>query len=232
MREFPRKYNLDRHLENRGEKCLSVETRIKKKMDKEIQAVKEKHETVVNELVNSTSVIKERKKILKNIESRDKIVNMRTIIPEADIPIEELRASLHNVHGGDIILFKKYFVENIEPNDRCIRVRDFARNKYEYFDGQDWVVVPLNYIAELILKDLEVRYRVVIHEKLEKLKQVDQTWNRFREETKFRNYKEYDAVTQQYENETTHFSLLSSRDKTFRKEFAQEIKKALHNSKN
>jgi len=240
--EFTRKSTLKRHLENRPGKCfkLSVqymETVIQKKQDdliekeKEIEELKEQHEKVVNELVNSTSVIKERKKILKNIASRGQIPNMHDVIPKADIPIQDVRLALHLIDEGDIFLFKKYFVEGLAPENRCIRILDFARDKCEYFDGHDWVVVPLMYVAEMLLQDLEVKYRVVIKEKKAELDEVDRTYNRWREETKYLNYAEYDTVTQKYENESYHYSLITSGDESHRKHFANGIKKLLSDTK-
>ena len=90
---------------------------------------------------------------------------------------------------------------------RCIRIKDFARDKYQVFDGKEWLTVTLNYICEQYMLRIFEQYRPVIDEKQEKLNQINERYPRWKYPKK--NMFAFDNITDMYATETTHFGELA-----------------------
>jgi hypothetical protein len=230
MQTFNRNDNLIRHLNNRPESCIERERLINERVAQKTQVLEQKikeHETrfekTVDELIHSNPGIRNRKKVVDDLEAQKKIPNFETIITTAEISIEQLRIALKLGAEGDLLLFKKIILDPYTQKTRCIKIRDEARDKYQIFDGKEWVTVKLGYIVEKIMDQCRERYIPVIKEKHAKLDEIDSKIPPWKYPKK--NMKAYDAINDQYIDESKHYGELNAIDT----ELALQIKNGIQN---
>lgn len=123
--------------------------------------------------------------------------------------------------AGDIILFRKIYIDYTEPQFRCIRVKDFGRDKYQYFDGTEWVTTTLTFIAEYFANELHKKYKFMIFEKSDRIAEIDRMYPGmdFAEQ----NAQEIDDITVNYAKITEHVTKLGVLDS----DFINEIKRGI-----
>lgn len=217
MQTFNRVDSHARHIKNRPDSCIERERLINDKFAQKTQELEQKikeqevrFEKTVDELIHSERGIKNRKKVVEDLESQKKIPNFETIITTADISMEQLRNTFKLGAEGDLLLFKKIVLEPYTQKTRCIRIRDGARDKYQIFDGDEWVTVKLGYIAEKIMDQCRERYIPVIKEKHAQLDEVDKKWPPWKHNEK--NMKAYAEITDRYTDESRHYAELNAVD--------------------
>lgn len=238
---FSRERRLTEHLEKKTIRCKTVEefisaktAGIEMKIEERVRADYEKRLTIIQEnknkiadaLVNAPPGAKLRKKIVQNIEAENIILNFETVVQKTEIPKSVLRETVELMSDGDVILFKRIFIDHVPQNLRCIRVKDFARDKYEYYDGSVWVTTTLTYIVEQFANRLHSKYKFLIFEKANKIEEIDNMYS-FKDYPE-ENAAEIDELTVQYAKVTEHVTKLGVNDYDFINEIKRGIRGLLN----
>lgn len=179
-------------------------------LEQKIKDLEEKHKLEILNLIHVQPGIKNRTNAYNNVKSQETVANFETIIETTPLDIQTLRNCLKNGYEGDLLLFKKIFFDTIPKESRCIKIRDFARDKYQIFDGQEWLTVTLNYIVEQFMSQIFERYKPVIAEKHAKQAEIDEKFPKWKYKKK--NMIEFDRINDLYVDESTHFSELATMD--------------------
>jgi hypothetical protein len=179
-------------------------------LEKKIKYLEEKHKLEIVNLIHTRPNIKDRMAVYNNMQSREIVANFETVVETTPLDIQTLRNCLKNGYEGDLLLFKKIFFDNLSKESRCIKIRDFARDKYQIFDGQEWLTVTLNHIVEQFMSQIFERYKPVIAEKHAKQAEVDEKFPKWKYKKK--NMAEFDRINDLYVDESTHFSELATMD--------------------
>jgi hypothetical protein len=221
-----------RHLKYRTDNCKKIESLINKAIEDSMQKLKsvyeqriniieEKKNNVIEKIVNAPGAIKEKRQVVQNLDAEDKIQNFEKVVYCTTIPKEILRNTVELMADGDVILFRRIFIDHVEPQYRCIRIKDFARDKYQYFDGTEWITTTLTYLIEHFANELHKKYKYLIFEKSDRITDVDRMYPpRVDPE---RNAAEIDEITMRYAKITEHVTKLGINDA----DFINEIKRGV-----
>jgi hypothetical protein len=254
FKEFTRPDNLNQHLKNRPVNCLKIEKRFQEMFDKKIKPyvdnakakgyleasqqyenkigdLQSTQTNIIQEIVNAPSTIS-RKKKLEDIKSRNKIKNFKTILKTTNFDIKTIRNCCFALADGDIVMFKRSIIDNTPKDEQCIRIKDFARDKYQYFNGSDWVTAPLKSITEMFMDQLYNEYKKVIIEKHKEIDEVDKKYPRRHPKYTDLNNKEFDAITDKYFDASFHYSSLAVYCDKFRTAIMNGIKELLMPTEN
>lgn len=206
--KFAYKKNLLKHINSPSRKCqaLKVEAAAKKRLTD----VQEKNQQVVEALVRAPAGAKRRQRIVANVEARDKIRNFERTVLCAMIPERTLRKTCLLSAEGDVLIFRRIFIDDIEPKNRCIRVLDDSREKYSYYDGMNWITSTLDWIVREFCKAMYEKYLFIVDEKHAKLDDIDGCYFA-PERAEMRNIL-YNEMTDQYAVQTTHIMGLIAGD--------------------
>lgn len=237
---FLNKRDVKRHIKKNTEKCRDLENQIKLENERisakirieyenRINILQENNKKVVDTLIHAPTGVKTRQKVLQNIETieKSKVFNFEKVVYRTDIPISVLRNTVELLADGDVILFKRIFIEHIEPENRCIRVKDFGRDKYEYFDGNVWVTTTLTYIIEQFANELHKKYKFMIFEKSDRIAEIDRMYPV--EDYPDQNIAEIDEITVRYAKITEHVTKLGILDTDFINEIKRGVRGLLAN---
>jgi transcription elongation factor Elf1 len=225
---FTRERNLNRHLKKNTENCRLLEQQrlkeaeqIKTEYERRINVIEEKKNNVIERLANVPGTIKEKRQVIQNLSADGKIIDFEKAVFRTEIPKSVLRNTVELMSAGDIILFRKIYIDYIEPQYRCIRVKDFGRDKYQYFDGTEWVTTTLTFIAEHFANELHKKYKFMIFEKSDRIAEIDRMYPGmdFAEQ----NAQEIDDITVSYAKITEHVTKLGVLDS----DFINEIKRGI-----
>lgn len=222
---FTKQKNLKRHLKNnncdRIQQLLKKETeKIKTVYEQRINDIEEKKNNVIEKIVNTPGAIKEKRQVVQNLDA-EKIQNFEKVVYRTTIPKEILRNTVELLADGDVILFRRIFIDHVEPQLRCVRIKDFARDKYQYYDGTEWITTTLTYIIEHFANELHKKYKYLIFEKSDRIADADRTYPpRVDPE---RNAAEIDEITMRYAKITEHVTKLGINDA----DFINEIKRGV-----
>jgi hypothetical protein len=226
--KFNTKRDVYKHIKKRTENCKKIEAILAKKSaqivsdyEQRINILQEKNKKVVESLVHSKPGVKERRKVVENLESDSKILNFEKVVQKTEIPRSVLRNTVELMADGDVILFKRIFIEHVPPHLRCIRVKDFGRDKYEYFDGSVWVTTTLTYIIEQFANQLHSKYKFMVFEKYNAIEEIDSIYSPVDDAEK--NAAEVDEITVRYAKVTEHVTKLGIHET----DFINEIKRGV-----
>jgi hypothetical protein len=222
---FTKQKNLKRHLKNnncdRIQQLLKKETeKIKNVYEQRINDIEEKKNNVIEKIVNTPGAIKEKRQVVQNLDA-EKIQNFEKVVYCTTIPKEVLRNTVELMADGDVILFRRIFIDYVEPQLRCIRIKDFARDKYQYYDGTEWITTTLTYIIEHFANELHKKYKYLIFEKSDRIADADRTYPPRADPE--RNAAEIDEITMRYAKITEHVTKLGINDA----DFINEIKRGV-----
>jgi hypothetical protein len=211
--KFNTKREVYKHIKKRTENCKKIEAILAKKSaqivsdyEQRINILQEKNKKVVESLVHSKPSVKERRKVVENLEADSKILNFEKVVQKTEIPRSVLRNTVELMADGDVILFKRIFIDHVPPHLRCIRVKDFGRDKYEYFDGSVWVTTTLTYIIEQFANQLHSKYKFMVFEKYSAIEEIDSMYSPVDDAEK--NAAEVDEITVRYAKVTEHVTKL------------------------
>jgi hypothetical protein len=233
---FSRKQELDNHLSTQPKICKKIEafileklTNVSKEHTNSINIIQENNKKVVDTLIHAPIGVKTRQKVIQNIETieKNKVFNFEKVVYRTEIPISVLRNTVELLADGDVILFKRIFIEHVEPQNRCIRVKDFGRDKYEYFDGSVWVTTTLTYIIEQFANELHKKYKFMIFEKSDHIAEIDRMYPV--EDYPDQNIAEIDEITVRYAKITEHVTKLGILDTDFINEIKRGVRGLLAN---
>lgn len=229
---FTRKYNMLRHQEHDKETCEEVEKRlqlkielakeeVRKEYEQRLTSIEEKNKTVIDSLIHAPIGVKNRQRVIDNNNASEKIRNFERVVNCTEIPAATLRKTVELMADGDILLFRRIFIDNVKPEQRCLRVKDFAREKFEYFDGTTWVTTTLTYIAEHFASRLHSKYKFLIFEKYRKVQEIDYIYHT--PEQVEENMELVNELCWEYSNITEHVTKLGILDP----EFINQIKRGI-----
>lgn len=229
---FTRKDNLARHQQRDKKKCEEAEKKlrhmielakdeVRKEYEQRLNSIEEKNKTVIDSLIRAPIGVKNRQRVVDNNNALEKIRNFERVVMCTEIPEETLRETVELMADGDILLFRRIFIDNVKPEHRCIRVKDFAREKYEYFDGFTWVTTTLTWIAEHFASRLHSKYKFLIFEKALKVKDIDYIY--YRPEQVEENMELVNELCWEYANITEHVTKLG----ILESEFINQLKRGI-----
>ena len=229
---FTRKDNLSRHQQRDKKKCEEAEKKlqhmielakdeIRKEYEQRLNSIEEKNKTVIDSLIRAPVGAKNRQRVVDNNNALKKIHNFERVVTCTEIPEKTLRETVELMADGDIILFRRIFIDNIKLEDRCIRVKDFSREKYEYFDGTTWVTTTLTWIAEHFASRLHAKYKFLIFEKAQKVKDIDYIY--YKPEQVEENMELINELCWEYANITEHVTKLG----ILEPEFINQLKRGI-----
>lgn len=229
---FTRERNIAQHLKKNTESCRDISARleahaeeVKQKtsaeLNKQLNIIQENNKKVVDNLILARPVHKERKQVVENIQAQGKVLNFEKVVRKTKIPENILRTTVELMSAGDIILFRRIFIDHVDPQLRCIRVKDFGRDKYEYFDGNVWVTTTLGCIVEMFANELHDKYIFLIMEKAKKVAEIDRKYRHVDHAELIA--KEIDELCIEYANITEHVTKLGIQEP----EFMNEIKRGI-----
>lgn len=193
---------------NLKDRQIKVLEEQKKEFDQKMKDLEEKHKLEITNLIYVQPGVKNRTDVYENIKSQKVVSNFETLIDSTNIDIKTLRSALKLGVEGDLLLFKKIFFDNFTKETCCIRVRDFARDKYQVFDGKEWLTVTLDHIVDQFMLKVFSKYKPVIAEKHAQQDAVDEKYPRWK--YKKRNMEEFDRINDMYTEETTHYGTLAA----------------------
>lgn len=229
---FTRRDNMLRHQERDKKKCDEAEKRlqhrlelardeVRKDYERRLTNIEEKNKTVIDSLIHTPSGVKTRQRIVANTIAQEKICNFERVVKCTIIPEKTLRETVELMADGDVILFRRIFIDNVKPEERCIRVKDFAREKYEYFDGKMWVLTTLTWIVEHFASRLHSKYKFLVFEKCKKVDEIDRMY--CEEDQLEENMEQVNDLCWEYANITEHVTKLG----ILEPDFINEIKRGI-----
>jgi hypothetical protein len=234
--EFENSKQVKDHIRKNTSSCQKIrnilakkEASIKAEYEQRINIIQEKNKKVVDAIVNVPASVKDRQRELENVEGQGKIANFERVMHCTKIPQEVLRDTVELMADGDVILFKRVFIEHTEPDLRCVRVKDFARDKYEIYDGTAWVTTTLDHIVRVFAEDLHKKYRFLIDEKYKKVREIDLLFPPKYERFYKINAEKVDELSIEYANITEHITKLGVHDAEFLGQIKRGIKGVLSN---
>lgn len=231
---FTRMDNLGQHLKNRPDSCVKTEQRVKEKLEEKLNVTAEKakkegyleaskiyenkiadlHQSqteTIKEIVSCPPSIRSRKKKLEDIQSRKKIQNFETILETANFDISVIRNCCNALADGDIVMFKRAVIDNTPKEEQCVRIRDFARDKYQYFNGFDWETIPLRLVAEKFMDQLYAQYKkIILGEKHKEIDELDKKYPRWDPKYTDYNNKTFNEITDRYMDASYHYAALGA----------------------
>lgn len=234
---FTRKSSHKTHMDNRPGHCIRMEqlivenTKIKaenlqlqkvandakkegyleasKHYETQIADLKASQNNSFQELLNCSATTRSRKKKMEDIQCRGKIKNFEKILEIANLDIAVIRNCCNSDADGDIVMFKRAVIDNTPKEEQCVRIRDFARDKYQYFNGVDWETVPLKFIAESFMDQLWYQYqKIILGEKKKEISELNANYPRWDPRYTEYNNNQFDAITDKYYNASHHYSSL------------------------
>jgi hypothetical protein len=234
-----RRRDIAKHLRRNTDRCNEVAARLEAQavelkqqaaaeLEARINIMQENNKKVIDNLVNTQPGPKERRRVIENFEAQGKILNFENVVRKTKIPEDVLRVTVELMAEGDIILFRRIFIDHVDPQFRCIRVKDFAREKYEFFDGETWVTTTLTNIVDQFAKALHSKYKFLIMEKAKKVSKIDNKYHPYNDSEKIA--KEIDDICIEYANITEHVTKLGIQDQDFMNEIKRGISGYLANS--
>lgn len=238
MQQFGRKRHLSTHIKDRPLICFDIEKRLKiykeriiAEMKKEFEIERSKsdktHEKVVDQLVHTKVDVRTRKKVVEDVIAQKKIPSFQSVLDNAhkEYTLEQLKNYIRLDGEGDVIIFKELFIDKPEPDERCIRVCDHARDKYEIYDGNQWVTIKLRDIVDIIMDKFADLYYPVIAEKRRMLDEVDKKYPRYsgKESIIEMNTQVYNEVSDMFRSATEHRAGLLSKTEELNSEIRRGI---------
>jgi len=241
--KFNKRKQASRHINHRPDICKKIETvvnvqtakitkslsELRAEYEQRINTIQEKNKKIVDTIVNVPASVKNRQREVENVECQGKIVNFERVMHRTIIPESVLRDTVDLMADGDILLFKRVFIEHTEEKMRCVRIKDFARDKYEYYDGKEWVTTTLDYIINHFAEELHKKYKFLIDEKWRKVKEIDAIFPPKYERFYEINAKKVDDLSIEYANITEHVTKLGVHDSDFLGQIKRGIKGFLVN---
>jgi phage FluMu protein Com len=237
---FTKARNLRRHLKENPENCKKIQDSIKhsikdtsKKIEEDYEQrltiIQENNKKVVDALIHAPAGVKNRQRVIENVNAQEnKIRNYETVVASTEIPEETLRKTVELMAEGDIILFRRIFIDHVKPELRCIRVKDFARDKFEFFDGKTWVTTTFTWLVEHFAQELHKKYKFLIFEKAQKVKDIDMMY--YKDTQLKQNMRAINELCWEYANITEHVTKLGINDPDFINEIKRGIKGLLVNT--
>lgn len=233
---FENSRQVDKHIQKNTAACKKIRELLAKKeaivraeYEQRINTIQEKNKKIVDTIVNIPASVKNRQHEVENLEGQGKIRNFERVMHCTKIPESVLRDMVDLMADGDVLLFKRVFIEHTEPHLRCVRVKDFARDKYEYYDGKEWVTTTLDYIVNHFAEDLHKKYKFLIDEKWKKVKEIDAIFPPKYERFYETNAQKVDELSVEYANITEHVTKLGVHDQDFLAQIKRGIKGLLAN---
>lgn len=215
---------LNRHLKNRPDQCLKLEKKCNEKIEKEVERrlneqknkLVEKHEKVVDQLIHTKPDVRQRKKAVENVKAVAVVPAFRSVLRNAigKYSSKQLKERIRLGAEGDIMIFKDLFIDTPTPEERCIRVKDQARDKYEIYDGTTWNAMKLRDIVDIVMDNMADLYFPVLKEKHAMLDEVDRKYPRWSNDESIvdMNIKVYNEVTDLFTTASEHHASLISKE--------------------
>lgn len=162
---------------------------------------------------------------MRDIQSRKKIKNFETILADSNFDIKVIRNCCNAEADGDIVMFKRAIIDNTPKEEQCVRIRDFARDKYQYFNGSDWETVSLRFITEMFMDQLYEQYKkIILGEKHKEIDELNIKYPRWDPKYTDLNNTEFDAITDKYSDASYHYSSLAVYSDDLRNDISTGIK--------
>jgi len=213
-----------------NEKMEELNEKMNEKMEEKLEEKDKTHLETIKQLVHTKPGIRNRKQALLDIQARnEEVVTFEDVIANTEIPEDWLRETVKEFARGDLKIFEKYFFKELPRQKWCFRIRDAARDRYQYFDGTDWITVPLKQIAKIFCEQMWHKYQFLLREKHSKLAEVNEKWPcsfiDFDNPNRAKNQYEFDLVSSIYQDESRHAAeLLCGYGGTLRKDIVKGLR--------
>lgn len=177
LEQFEYKRNLDRHLKVRSSKCIDKEELINREFEKRT-AEREKRKELTYPLLAQKTHVEELIKSSSNNTRRKKNYTIFEIIRNSDVDIETLMEMAISGSKKTAELIERIVFTSRSPNDWNIKIVDFSRQKFAYYDkcNSKWTTVTIDDITENFMIQLTQLYDRVIIQKSKEFDDINKKY--------------------------------------------------------